>query len=98
MGEKSRRKRIKKEHTCPKCEKTYTPKYRTKNKAVASNEKTFVEQHMSGICGDECWNNSSEEELMRWKYLHPRYSHSCQKLICVASDTGRVFEFDNKNC
>ena len=93
MGKKSRRNRTK-QHTCPKCEEHYVPKYRSKNAALAANEKTFIEQHMSGICSDECWDNCSEEELLNWKWMNPRYSNSCQKLICVASDTGNIFEFD----
>ena len=103
MGKKSRRTRTKmplsnlKRHTCPKCKQAYKPKYPNKKAAQAANEKTFIEQHQSGICSDKCWDACSEVELYNYKFFNPRYSNSCCKMICIASDTGKVFEKNNKN-
>ena len=94
MGKKSRKTKM---HTCPKCNQTYKPKYHNKKAAQAANEKTFIEQHQSGICSDECWDACSELELYKYKFIQPRYSNSCKKMICICPDTGRVFEMNNKN-
>ena len=95
MGKKSRRTRTKM-HTCPKCNQAYKPKYPNKKAAQAANENTFIEQHMSGICSDKCWDACSEGELMEYKYINPRYTNSCKKFIGITTD-GRVATFTNKN-
>lgn len=40
--------------TCPCCGRTYKPKYRHKDKAPVGT--IFMEQHLSGICSDACWD------------------------------------------
>ncbi|MCL5252876.1 MAG: hypothetical protein M1351_02150 [Candidatus Thermoplasmatota archaeon] len=39
---------------CPVCGKTYRPKYSKKEEAPEGS--IGREQHMSGICSDECWD------------------------------------------
>lgn len=85
MGKKSRKTKIimatPELHNCPKCEKDYKPKYPSKD---ASPEYTiWREQYCSGICSDECWEACSEDEILQFKFVKPRYQQSCQKLIVL---------------
>eukprot|EP01047_Picozoa_sp_COSAG01_P033728 COSAG01_NODE_2495_length_7577_cov_26.851565_3_plen_166_part_00 len=43
---------------CIHCEQTYTPKYATLQDAQANEDRgsIYAEQHLSGICSDECWD------------------------------------------
>ena len=43
---------------CIKCKQSYTPKYASLQEAQAKEEpgSIYAEQHISGICSDECWD------------------------------------------
>jgi 8-oxo-dGTP pyrophosphatase MutT (NUDIX family) len=43
---------------CIHCKRTYMPKYTTLEDAQANEEEgsIYAEQHLSGICSDECWD------------------------------------------
>ena len=51
---------------CRKCCKTKEPL--NINDDFSSYNDIEKEQYISGICSNECWEKSSEEELMLWKY------------------------------
>lgn len=61
-------------HKCPKCLKRYVPEYRSKEEAAKACRRDprinliVVEQHMSKICSDMCWDASSPEELTKYKF------------------------------
>ena len=77
---------------CRKCCKTKEPL--NINDDFSSYNDIEKEQYISGICSNECWEKSSEEELMLWKYIHPLYlSDSCvktKKLNAFDKDTGKI--------
>ena len=43
---------------CIKCKQSYTPKYASLQEAQAKEEpgSIYAEQHITGICSDECWD------------------------------------------
>ena len=41
---------------CPNCQKHYGPLFSSKEEAVESKDPVAVEQWISGICSDECWD------------------------------------------
>ncbi len=70
---------------CRKCECHYTPKYATLAAAKKANDELiFEEQHLSGLCSDECWDKCSDQELARFKYFEP-LSLGSTKRVCVLS-------------
>jgi hypothetical protein len=45
---------------CPICKTVYVPRYRTFEDANATEPGSiFTEQHISGICSDQCWGDAS---------------------------------------
>lgn len=43
-------------HFCPICKAYYTPLYATKRMAEVMGNTIAKEQHISGICSSECWD------------------------------------------
>ena len=41
---------------CLWCKKYYTPSYPSKDEAKASGNLMAIEQWISGMCSDSCWN------------------------------------------
>lgn len=44
-------------HICPNCEKEYEPIFETKEKAKEKGDKVAVEQHLTGTCSNDCWED-----------------------------------------
>lgn len=44
-------------HICPNCNSKYEPKFETKEEAKDDGDEVAVEQHLTGLCSDECWND-----------------------------------------
>tara|TARA_R110002153_G_scaffold78369_1_gene200629 strand:- start:1680 stop:2336 length:657 start_codon:yes stop_codon:yes gene_type:complete len=72
-------------HNCPKCNTDYTTIHPTKDSAKNSEpfNATSSEQWCSGICGNACWDACSEEEIISYKYINPRYTKSAEKVVIV---------------
>lgn len=46
-------------HICPNCRKAYEPYFDSKEEAkqkASKDEKYKIEQYITGLCSDECWN------------------------------------------
>lgn len=81
------------EHICPKCNQSYRPRYSSKKAAEDANDYTGIEQYLSHICGDECWNACSEDEIVQYKYITPRGKKSAEK-VCMVGGGGGVIEIE----
>lgn len=44
-------------HICPNCKKSYKPDFDSKEEAKKYGEKYQIEQYITGLCSDECWND-----------------------------------------
>ena len=64
------------QHNCPKCNNNYETKYETVKISIDKNDTTATEQFLSGICGDKCWFDCSENEIILFKFINPKYSKS----------------------
>ena len=78
-------------HKCPKCKKMYKPKYASQAEAERAaenntNELWTVEQHMSRICSDACWDACSEMEIFRYKFLQSGYYEQRAPGVFVAKE------------
>lgn len=47
-------------HFCPQCKRYYTPTFAYKRLAQVYGSNTDVEQHLSGVCSEKCWDNMFE--------------------------------------
>ena len=48
---------------CPSCQTLYMPKYKTLAEAQAADPRSiFAEQHISGICSDKCWDDTTKPD------------------------------------
>jgi len=43
-------------HICPECEEEYEPDFETKEEAKEEGDDADIEQHITGLCSDDCWN------------------------------------------
>lgn len=43
-------------HICPNCDDEYEPEFETKAAAKENGDIVAVEQHLTGLCSDACWN------------------------------------------
>ena len=82
---------------CRKCRQAKDP---INNGKFKSMNNTETEQYYSGVCSDKCWNECSEMELVKYKYLFPVYLHkecNIQK-VNLPNPNGGWKEIDhNKN-
>lgn len=44
-------------HICPNCDADYEPEFSTKEAAKENGDEVAVEQHITGLCSNECWND-----------------------------------------
>lgn len=44
-------------HICPECKESYEPDFDSKEDAKEYGDNYQVEQYITGLCSDECWNN-----------------------------------------
>ena len=71
------------QHNCPKCNNNYETKYETIKISKDKNDTTATEQFLSGICGDDCWFNCSENEIILFKFIKPKYSKPATQVHLV---------------
>jgi hypothetical protein len=71
-----------KTHFCPKCSKDYKLIHQTKEEADETKNNTSIEQHLSGICSNECWESCSPQEIVQFKFISPLSGHpSCVSVM-----------------
>eukprot|EP01050_Picozoa_sp_SAG11_P011832 SAG11_NODE_1280_length_5314_cov_2.956472_5_plen_74_part_00 len=70
-------------HNCPKCNNNYETKYETIKISKDKNDTTATEQFLSGICGDDCRSKCSENEIILFKFIDPKYSKSATQVHLV---------------
>jgi hypothetical protein len=71
----------------------YNTKCASIEDARKDDEEIAVEQFLSGICSDKCWDECSEAELYTYKFVKPYSFGKTQKVINISS-TGKVYEVD----
>eukprot|EP01050_Picozoa_sp_SAG11_P047104 SAG11_NODE_24472_length_372_cov_96.736264_1_plen_74_part_00 len=71
------------QHNCPKCNNNYETKYETIKISKVKKDTTATEQFLSGICGDKCWFECSENEIVLFKFIKPKYSKSATQVHLV---------------
>ena len=71
------------QHNCPKCNNNYETKYETIKISKDKNDTTATEQFLSGICGGKCWFDCSENEIILFKFINPKYSKSAPQVHLV---------------
>jgi len=43
-------------HICPQCTESYEPDFDSKEEAKEKGTNYQIEQYITGLCSDECWN------------------------------------------